>query len=220
MWLLLWLIGQHFCLSCVSSMLYVGIAVLEALVCAFQLMVHFGELCCSGFCRSWNLIWKGLGAFSLLLGDSLLAGCALVMFCFNHSLCEKGTSVTGKGKGLQHLRGSSNKKATLELLIALLIAHVGSATAQSSKAPCEIGMYLWCIGVGAALLGAFIGGYWVARVVIRERNIDHTLLKFRKLKSDVIVPMRGSAGAAGLDLSAIQSVTLEPHSWLLLKTGL
>ena len=45
-------------------------------------------------------------------------------------------------------------------------------------------------------------------------------LKFKKLDPKAILPARGSASAAGLDLYSIEVVSLTPHERKLVRTGL
>jgi dUTP pyrophosphatase len=45
-------------------------------------------------------------------------------------------------------------------------------------------------------------------------------LLFRKLDPRAVLPVRGSAAAAGLDLFAIEDLAIEPHSRVVARTGL
>ena len=45
-------------------------------------------------------------------------------------------------------------------------------------------------------------------------------LKFKKLHPGATLPARGSGGAAGLDLSAVEEVTIEPGGRAAVRTGL
>lgn len=45
-------------------------------------------------------------------------------------------------------------------------------------------------------------------------------LKFKKLQEDAIIPEYKSLGAAGMDISTVESVLLEPMQFKIVKTGL
>ena len=45
-------------------------------------------------------------------------------------------------------------------------------------------------------------------------------LRFKRLDANAVLPTRGSASAAGLDLYSIQAVSLHPDQRLLVRTGL
>ena len=46
------------------------------------------------------------------------------------------------------------------------------------------------------------------------------LLKFKQLDPRAILPTRGSAASAGLDLYSIEDITIEPHQRVVARTGL
>jgi dUTP pyrophosphatase len=47
-----------------------------------------------------------------------------------------------------------------------------------------------------------------------------SLLRFKQLDSRAILPQRGSAHAAGLDICSIEEITIEPKQRVLARTGL
>ena len=51
--------------------------------------------------------------------------------------------------------------------------------------------------------------------------MDHSEpLKFKQLQTNAVLPTRGSAAAAGLDLHCVDAVSLLPHHRVLARTGL
>ena len=49
---------------------------------------------------------------------------------------------------------------------------------------------------------------------------DPTHLRFKKLDERAMLPIRGSASSAGLDIYCIEDLTLAPHERVLARTGL
>jgi dUTP pyrophosphatase len=47
-----------------------------------------------------------------------------------------------------------------------------------------------------------------------------TTLNFKRLDSRAVLPTRGSAAAAGLDLYSIEDIQIQPHQRVLARTGL
>jgi dUTP pyrophosphatase len=47
-----------------------------------------------------------------------------------------------------------------------------------------------------------------------------TTLNFKRLDPRAVLPTRGSAAAAGLDLYSIEDITLQPHERVLARTGI
>lgn len=53
-----------------------------------------------------------------------------------------------------------------------------------------------------------------------EDSTDSGVLSFKRLDSNAVLPTRGSAQSAGLDIYSIQAVIIEPKQRTLVRTGL
>jgi dUTP pyrophosphatase len=55
---------------------------------------------------------------------------------------------------------------------------------------------------------------------LEQEDSEQQLLRFKQLDPSAILPTRGSAQAAGLDLYSIENVVIEPKQRALVRTGL
>jgi len=107
------------------------------------------------------------------------------------------------------------------LLLALFLTSVEATTSnctqQGTLSPSQAITFL---AIGVAIGLGLSVGFWLGSSIKNRTKGITKRVEFKKLRSDALLPGRGSALSAGLDLSAIDSASLKPHSWTLIKTGL
>jgi dUTP pyrophosphatase len=63
-----------------------------------------------------------------------------------------------------------------------------------------------------------------SRIIYSQiKELTHVCVKemqVKRIHPDAVTPKRGSSGAVGYDLTSVEQVTIEPHRWAMIPTGI